>query len=79
MDKIEKLFKKISSKERETLLKVIEELVQNKDISQHKPIKLAGLELFRIRKGNFRIIFHKEQNGIIIDSIRLRNEKTYKF
>jgi mRNA-degrading endonuclease RelE of RelBE toxin-antitoxin system len=48
------------------------------DISHLKPIKLAGMELYRIRKGDFRIIFHKEKAKYIIDSIRIRNEKTYK-
>jgi mRNA-degrading endonuclease RelE of RelBE toxin-antitoxin system len=78
MNKIEKLLKKISKKDRNMLLIAIEELVTQKDISHLKPIKLEGLELYRIRKGNFRIIFHKENNSIIIDSIKMRNETTYR-
>jgi mRNA-degrading endonuclease RelE of RelBE toxin-antitoxin system len=78
MNKLEKLFKRISHKEREALLSVIDELLQGGDIRHLKPIKLSGLELFRIRKGDFRIIFHIESGRVIIDSIRLRNEKTYK-
>lgn len=79
MNKIEKLFKKLSSKDREILLALIETLLRDDDISHLKPIKLAGMELYRIRKGDFRIIFHKEKAKYIIDSIRIRNEKTYKF
>lgn len=78
MNKIEKLLRKISKKDRDALLKIVEEIIIGKDISHLKPIKLEGLELYRIRKGNFRIIFHKENNSIIIDSIRMRNENTYK-
>lgn len=78
MNKLEKLFKRISHKEREALLSVIDELLQGGDIRHLKPIKLSGLELFRIRKGDFRIIFHIESGGVVVDSIRLRNEKTYK-
>lgn len=78
MNKIEKLLNKISKKDRETLLFVIETILNEKDISHLKPIKLEGLELYRISKGNFRIIFHKEHNERVIDSIKMRNENTYK-
>ncbi len=77
MNKIEKLLRKISKKDREALLCVIEELLTEKDIQHLKPIKLETLELYRIRKGNFRIIFHKENGMIVIDSIKIRNENTY--
>ena len=79
MNKIEKLFNKISKKERLALLSVVEEILTGKDISYLKPIKLKGLDLYRIRKGDFRIIFHKENNDFVIDSIKLRDENTYKF
>lgn len=78
MNKIEKLFKKLSAHDREILLALIETLLREDDISHLKPIKLAGMELYRIRKGDFRIIFHKEKTNCIIDSIRIRNKKTYK-
>lgn len=78
MNKIEKLFQKISKKDRDSLLLIVEEIISGKDISHLKPIKLEGLDLYRIRKGNFRIIFHKENDSPIIDSIKLRNENTYK-
>ena len=79
MNKIEKLFNKISKKDRAALLSVVEEILTGKDISHLKPIKLKGIDLYRIRKGYFRIIFHKENHEIIIDSIKLRDESTYKF
>ena len=78
MNKIEKLLKKISKKDRDALLYVIEELITGKDIQHLKPTKLEGLELYRIRKGNFRIIFHKENGLVVVDSIKMRNENTYK-
>ncbi len=78
MNKIEKLFKKLSAHDREILLALIETLLREDDISHLKPIKLAGMELYRIRKGDFCIIFHKEKTKYIIDSIRIRNKKTYK-
>lgn len=78
MNKIEKLFNKILKRDKEILLLILEEIITGKDISHLKPIKLSELELYRIRKGNFRIIFHKENNEVVIDSIKLRNENTYK-
>ena len=78
MNKTEKLLRKISKKDRESLLLIIEELLIGKGISNLKPIKLEGVDLYRIRKGNFRIIFHKEHGEVVVDSIKLRNENTYK-
>ncbi len=78
MREIEKLLRKISRKNRETLLMLVEALI-GKD---HKGLivkKLKGSDFYRVRKGSFRVIFHYNNNGdIVIDSIRLRNEKTYK-
>lgn len=77
MDKIEKLFRKISPKDRAALKSLIEELLLGKKVSGVK--KLEGSEFFRLRKGNFRIIFHYDQSKrAIIDSVRLRQEDTYK-
>lgn len=78
MNKIEKLLNKISKKDRDALLFTIETILAGKDISHLKPIKLEGLNLYRIRKGDFRIIFHKEDDFIVIDSIKMRNENTYR-
>lgn len=76
MNKIEKLLKKISKKDRERLLNIVERLIgKNKSL---KIIKIKNTDFHRVRVGKFRIIFHKENNEIIIDSIILRNENTYK-
>lgn len=77
MNKIEKLLKKISKKDRDALRIAIEEIISEDDITHLKPIKLEGLELYRIRKGNFRIIFHKEGPVFVIDSIKIRDDTTY--
>ena len=76
MDKIEKLFKKISLSDREALLKLTERLlVGDRALAI---IKLKNSDFYRARQGNFRIIFHKDKGDVIIDSIKLRDEKTYK-
>ena len=76
MNKIEKLLRKINKKDRDALLSILEELLTSKDTRHLKPTKLQGLDLYRIRKGNFRIIFHKEHGEIVLDSINVRNENT---
>ena len=78
MQEHEKLFRKISAKERALLNKIIEQLYSgNHDGLSIK--KLKGSDFYRLRKRNFRIIFHYGKDGSMeIDSIRLRDEKTYR-
>lgn len=76
MNKIEKLFRKISPSDRYVLLEAIQLLIQNPYTTGVK--KLTASDFYRYRKGNFRIIFHIENKMVMIDSVALRNEKTYK-
>ncbi len=48
------------------------------DVEKLDMIKLKGTDMYRIRSGDYRIIFHYEKKETVIDSIQLRNEKTYK-
>lgn len=76
MNKIEKLLLKVSRKERIRLLQVLEAIIWgDKNI---KVIKIKNTDFFRFKFKKFRIIFHKENDKVIIDSIKLRNENTYK-
>jgi len=76
MDKIEKLLRKISKKQREKLFAIIIKLLSG-DKKGLNIKKLKGTVFYRLRSGRFRIIYHKEKD-IVIDSIRLRDENTYK-
>lgn len=77
MDKIEKLFRKIDQKDRLKLLNLIKSLVSNQ-ANNLNISKIKTTDFFRLKSGRYRIIFHKENHEIIIDSIKLRNEDTYK-
>ncbi len=79
MNETEKLLRKASKFDREVLLRIIDSLDDPKAREQFSPIKLTGTELYRIRKGKFRIIFHIEKGRGVVDAVRFRNEKTYKF
>lgn len=79
MEKIEKLFRKISKKDRVKLLALINKLLDRNKSTNLEMEKLKDSDFYKIRQGDFRIIFHYESdNEVIIDSIKLRNEKTYK-
>lgn len=77
MNDIEKLLRKISEKERVYLKSIIEHLLSKKNGLNIK--KLKGSDFYRLRKGDFRIIFHYDSSkNIMIDSIRVRRENTYR-
>ena len=78
MDKIKKALSKLSIEERrkvkEILFQIDESNFQNLDTK-----KLKGRDnIFRVRKGNIRIIFSKKNNSIKILTIERRGSKTYK-
>ncbi len=75
MDKIQKLFNKLDRDERDFLMEIINDLLENKEGLDVAKIK--NTNFYRVRKGRFRIIFHRE-DAIVIDSIKIRNENTYK-
>ena len=77
MDKIEKLLRKIGRKDQERLLELVEKLARG-EIKELQVQKVKNSDFYRLRSGRFRIIFHYEEKDIVVDSLRLRNENTYK-
>ncbi len=77
MDKIEKLLRKISQEDRQRIFKLINDLDQGNQIG-FKIIKIKNSDFYRIKSGNFRVIFHYENNDVVIDAVKLRNKDTYK-
>ncbi len=76
-DAITKLLRKLSKRDQLALLDLLKNLKAG--VNDGIDIKsMKGGDYYRARKGNFRIIFHKEKDGIQIDAIRRRSEKTYK-
>jgi mRNA-degrading endonuclease RelE of RelBE toxin-antitoxin system len=79
MDAIQKALRKLSAKERayvkEILAKLSADHTQGLDIK-----KLQGRDdIFRVRKGDIRIVYRKTGKNISILLIERRNEKTYSF
>ncbi|OGH87580.1 MAG: hypothetical protein A3J93_03590 [Candidatus Magasanikbacteria bacterium RIFOXYC2_FULL_42_28] len=77
MDKIKKLFKKLSTTDRVALAEALELLAVN-NLEGLDIKKLAGGNLWRLRVGNFRIIFKRHNAENIVYEIRRRDENTYK-
>ncbi len=78
MPKLEKLLKKLTQKEQDIGIYLITELL-NRKWSKLDIKKLKGhRNVYRVRKGNLRIIFIDIIDDIEILSIARRNEKTYK-
>ena len=75
MDELEKLFRKLSKKEISQLSEYSAQLVN--DSKSFNITKLKGSDFYRARKGRWRFIFHYEGKEVVIDNIRLRDEKTY--
>ena len=78
MDKIEKALKKLSAKEREVVEEILKRIKSN-DVQNLELKKLRGVDdIFRIRKGDIRIIYKKTKDQIFILAIERRSEKTYR-
>lgn len=80
MDKISKVLKKLSENEREVVREILKKIIHN-DTKGMDIKKLKGKsDLYRIRKGDLRIIYKINKTGeIIITDIGRRNDNTYKF
>ncbi|HEY4524064.1 MAG TPA: type II toxin-antitoxin system mRNA interferase toxin, RelE/StbE family [Candidatus Paceibacterota bacterium] len=79
MDRIKKELAKLSAKEREWVKEILKKLERQEwrglDIK-----KLKGVNaIFRIRKGDIRIIYQVKDDKIFILMIERRKENTYKF
>ena len=78
MDRIEKALKKIGEDEKKALkdllLKINKGDLEGLDLKKLK----ARDDIFRVRKGNFRIIFRKDKDIIKILTLERRKESTYR-
>ncbi|MBU3964699.1 hypothetical protein KJ562_03205 [Patescibacteria group bacterium] len=78
MDKIEKAFNRLTSKERDVIKKILVQIdrgdFQNLDLKK----LIDRDDVFRVRKGDIRIIFRKIDGSIKVLSIERRSTTTYK-
>lgn len=79
VDRVTKNLQKFSKRERHQILQVMKRILIN-DPEGLDVKKLKGREnAFRVRKGNFRVIFRKSNQGInVIIAVERRSESTYR-
>lgn len=78
MDPIQKALAKLSLKERLVIKSVLGRLISG-EIRGMDIKKLKGRDdIFRVRKGDMRIIYQKQKEQIFLLAIERRNEATYK-
>lgn len=78
MDKVSKLLKKLTKKERQHLQAALDKLLSGDTVSLDIK-KLKGVEnIYRVRIGNLRIIFRKESGDIRVLDIGRRDTSTYR-
>lgn len=78
MDKIEKLLRQLTPKER-AVLKDLLLLISSGKTDGLDIVKLKdNKNIYRARKGDFRIIFMKGKGNISVLALERRSEKTYK-
>ncbi len=78
MDKIKKALNKLSVKERAMIKSILVKLLAGNFLGMDVQ-KLQGYkDIFRIRKGNIRIIYKQNKSDIAILAIEKRSEKTYR-
>lgn len=80
MESLDKELKKFSLKEREEIKRLLARVI-SRNLAGINCKKLKGLKnLFRVRKGNIRILFElKDNKEPTIFAVERRREDTYKF
>jgi len=79
MNKIQKALQKFDESERIALKKIIVQ-IKSGNFSNLDLKKLKGHNnVFRVRKGKFRVIFSTGNDKIILIAIGRRNDTTYNF
>ncbi len=79
MDEAEKLLRKRTKKDRDRILETLKAIREGR-LEGLRVKKLSGLALYRVRVGDVRIQFSidRETQCGIIESVRLRDEGTYR-
>ena len=79
MNKIQKALQKFDESERIALKKIIVQ-IKSGNFSNLDLKKLKGYDnVFRVRKGKFRVIFSLDNNKTTLIAIGRRNDTTYNF
>ncbi len=76
MTELEKLLQKSNRKDRDFLLAFLKD-VQSGNLKGINIKKVIGTNLYRARKGDFRIVFELKNTKVFVKRVSRKNEKTY--
>ena len=77
MDKIQKLFRRIPRKDRLRIQDALSRVYLGNSKGDERQ-KLKGfVHIYRIRIGNYRVIFYDDGTEVILKAVKRRNEVTY--
>ena len=77
MDKVEKQLRKMPAQDRKRVMDVMEQIIQ-RDFSGLNRKQLTGFKgIYRVRVGNYRIIYFDNGKTIEFESVSRKNETTY--
>lgn len=77
MDKIAKLFRKINEKDRSFIEECLGKILKKNFSGLHLKKLKDYRHIFRVRAGNYRIIYYDDSGKIILKAIKKRDESTY--
>lgn len=77
MDKITKALRKLSPKQRTIIVAILSDLKQGKTRGLDIQRLQGHRDIYRVRKGDMRIIYRQTSSKIMILALEKRSERTY--
>ncbi len=77
-DAVKKFLAKVSSKDRSILIGIMEKIQKGKTVGLQVKKLTGHSDIFRVRKGDFRTVYKKKENDVVIIAVERRSEATYR-
>lgn len=77
-DEVTKFLARVTKEERNLLLEMVDKILKNKLAGLNAKKLVGSTNVYRVRKGKFRLIYKRTKSDCIIMSIDRRSEKTYR-
>lgn len=77
MDKLKKVLQKLNSKEKIAVKAILQKLLAGQLLRLNIQKLHGHKDIFRVRKGNIRVIYQQKESNISVLTVERRSEKTY--